>query len=116
MTEIIDDISLIQYIDSGCFAETYLSKKEGSNILYATKKIDLKYIADEPFLKKYIENEIVILNEIQHPNIVKLFDVKMREDYIYLIMEYCNGGSLLKALNDYIEKMENLSLKILSGF
>ena len=104
MTEIIDDISLIQYIDSGCFAETYLSKKEGSNILYATKKIDLKYIADEPFLKKYIENEIVILNEIQHPNIVKLFDVKMREDYIYLIMEYCNGGSLLKALNDYIEK------------
>ena len=64
MTEIIDDISLIQYIDSGCFAETYLSKKEGSNILYATKKIDLKYIADEPFLKKYIENEIVILNEI----------------------------------------------------
>ena len=104
MKETIDDISLIQYIDSGCFAETYISKKEGSNMLYATKKIDLKYIAEEPFLKKYIENEIVILNEIQHPNIVKLFDVKMREDFIYLIMEYCNGGSLLKALNDYIEK------------
>ena len=104
MKETIDDISLIQYIDSGCFAETYISKKEGSIMLYATKKIDLKYIAEEPFLKKYIENEIVILNEIQHPNIVKLFDVKMREDFIYLIMEYCNGGSLLKALNDYIEK------------
>ena len=103
MVETIDDISLVEYIDSGCFAQTYLSRKRGSNVLYATKKIDLKYVAEEPFLMRYIKNEIIILNEIKHPNIVKLYDVKIRKEYIYLIMEYCNGGSLLNALNKYME-------------
>ena len=104
MIETIDDINLLVYLDSGCFAETYLSKKKGSNTLYATKKINLNVVAQEPFLMRFVENEIMILKEIKHPNIVKLYDVKIRKDYIYLIMEYCNGGSLLKALNIYMEK------------
>ena len=104
MVETIDDISLITFIDSGCFAETYISKKEGSDELYATKKVDLNFIVQEPCLKQYIENEILILKEIKHPNIIKLYDVKIREEYIYLVMEYCNGGTLFNALNEYIEK------------
>ena len=39
-----------------------------------------------------------------NPNIVKLYDVKVNKDYIYLVMEYCNGGSLLDALNKYKER------------
>ena len=102
MYETVDDLILISYLNSGCFAETFLSKKKGSNKLYATKRISLKIIAQEPFLKKYLENEIIILNKIKHPNIVKLYDVKFKKDYIYLVMEYCNGGSLSEALNNYI--------------
>ena len=102
--ETIDDISLISLIYLGCFAETYISKKKGSDKLYATKKIDLNYIDKIPSLKTYIENEILILKEIKHPNIIRLYEVKKREEYIYLIMEYCNGGTLFKVLNDYIEK------------
>ena len=70
MVETIDDISLITFIDSGCFAETYISKKKNSDELYATKKVDLNFIAQEPCLKQYIENEILILKEIKHPNII----------------------------------------------
>ena len=43
----------------------------------------------------------MILKQFQHPNIIKLYDVKVTENYVYLIMEYCNGGSLLEALNHY---------------
>ena len=39
-----------------------------------------------------------------NPNIVKLYDVKVNKDYIYLVMEYCNGGSLLDALKKKIWK------------
>ena len=98
----IDDIILLSYLNSGCFAETFLSKKKGSKTLYATKRISLKIIAQEPFLKKYLQNEILILSKIKHPNIVKLFDVKFKNNCVYLVMEYCNGGSLAEALNEYI--------------
>ena len=104
MSIIIDDLILIIYLDAGCFAETYLSKKKGSDKLYATKRIPVNLIYQEPYLKKYIKNEIMILKTVNHPNIVKLYDVKVQYDYIYLVMEYCNGGSLNDALNKYKEK------------
>jgi len=104
MYSIIDDIILLNYIDSGCFAEIYLSKKEGSDALLATKKIGLKYVSLEPLFKMHLQNEIKFLKEFNHQNIIKLYDVKITNDNIYLIMEFCNGGSLKKALRNYIQK------------
>ena len=101
MFSIIDDIILLNYIDSGCFAEIYLSKKKDSNTLFATKKIGLKYISVEPLFKTHLQNEINFLKEFNHPNIIKLYDVKVTQQDIYLVMEYCNGGSLKKVLNNY---------------
>ena len=100
----VDDIILMKFIDSGCFAEIYLSKKKDTNMLLATKKFSLKYLSVEPILKNYLQNEITFLKEIDHQNIIKLYDVKIKDDNIYLVMEYCNGGSLRKALNSYMEK------------
>ena len=101
MFSIIDDLILLNYIDSGCFAEIYYSKKKDSDIPLATKKISMKYISVEPLFKTSLQNEINFLKEFDHPNIIKLYDVKLKPDNIYLVMEYCNGGSLKKALNNY---------------
>ena len=104
MNSVVDDLTLINYLDAGCFAETFLSKKKGSDQLYATKRIAIKMLIQEPYLKNYIENEINVLKKIKHPNIVKLYDLKADKEYIYLVMEYCNGGSLYDLLNNYKEK------------
>ena len=101
MNSIIDDLILIKYLNSGCFSETYLTIKEGTNQLFATKRISLEKISEEPSFKEHLQNEIMILKQVQHPNIIKLYDVKVKKDYVYLIMEYCNGGSLLEVLNYY---------------
>ena len=50
-------------------------------------------ISDEN-LKKYTYNEISILKEVDHPNIEKLIEVKEQGEKIYIVREYCNGGSL----------------------
>lgn len=97
----IDDLFLISYLDAGCIAEIFLSKKQGYDELFATKRIPRQTIYEEPYLKNYIENEIIILKQINHPNIIKLYDIKVSNEYIYLVMEYANGGSLLNALNNY---------------
>ena len=66
------------------------------------KKIDREY-ADLPQVSKYLKNEIAILRELNHKNIVKLEDVKITKKHYYLVMEYCNGGSLSDCLNKYQE-------------
>jgi len=38
--------------------------------------------------------EINVLKKMNHPNIIKFIDAKKTENNIYLIMEFCNGGSL----------------------
>lgn len=37
---------------------------------------------------------MAILRELDHPNIVKLFEIYDWKNYYYLITEYCDGGDL----------------------
>ena len=99
----IDDLTLLKCLGKGSFGEVYLTSKEGSNELFATKKMEREY-ADSPKVAKYLKNEIAILKELKHKNIVKLEDVKTTNKYYYLVMEYCNGGSLSDCLKEYQEK------------
>ena len=104
MNTTIDDITLLKYLTKGGFAEIFLSKKVGVNELLATKRIEQQAIQNKPKLKKYLENEIYILNTIKHPNIIRLYDVKFKSDYVYITMEYCNGGSLIDCFKKYYSK------------
>ena len=49
-----------------------------------------------------INSEIDIMKKINHPNILKLYDVVEYKNNIYLVLEYCNQGDLQK----YIESKE----------
>ena len=99
----IEDITLIKCLGKGSFGEVYLSTKRGRPGYYATKKIS-RAQADEPSFRKYFENEIKLLKSLNHPNIVKLEDLKGTKDYYYIVMEYINGGSLTDCLKKYQQK------------
>jgi len=45
----------------------------------------------------------LILHSLNHENIIKLYEVFQDESYIYLIMEYVDGESLLS----YMKKRPN---------
>ena len=100
---LIEDLTLIKCLGKGAFGEVYLTSRQGSKQKYATKKIDKKYVS-RPKAKKYLDNEIKILKEVDHPNIIKLYEVKETTQFFYLIMELCNGGSLADRLEEYIKK------------
>ena len=97
---IVDNLTLMKRLGKGSFGEVFLTSKKGSTELFATKKMDRKY-ADSPAVRKYFINEISILKEISHPNIVRLDQLKQTKDHYYIVMEYCNGGSLTECLANY---------------
>ena len=48
--------------------------------------------------KTQFKTEINLLRATDHPNIIKLYDIYEDTDYIYLIMEECNGGEFFDRL------------------
>ena len=96
----LDDLTFIKRLGKGSFGEVFLTEKAGHSELYATKKIP-KSIADSENVKKYFINEITILREINHKNIMKLIEIKQSKDNYYLVCELCNGGSLNDCLDKY---------------
>ena len=102
-----EDLTFIKIIGKGSFGQVYLTSKNEQTELYATKIIK-KSVADSARVKKYFRNELNILKEIEHKNIMKLIEVRQNSENYYLVCELCNGGSLRQCLNKY-KKMYNKS-------
>ena len=43
--------------------------------------------------------ELKILRKLDHPNILKVYDLFQDENYFYLITEYCSGGDIKQPLS-----------------
>ena len=100
---LVDDIILIKSIGKGTFGEVYLTSKQGVLKKYATKVIE-KSKYNSPKKMKYLTNEITILKDINHPNIVKFVEIHETSKKIYIVTELCNGGNLSNNLENYMEK------------
>ena len=96
----IDEYTLIKCIGKGAFGEVYLTRKQNSTKLFATKKVP-KQKADSPAIRKYFINELTILREINHKNIIHLETIKHTIHNYYIITEYYNGGGLSDCLQKY---------------
>jgi serine/threonine protein kinase len=97
----VDNLILEKSLGKGAFGEVFLTKKVGdNNKIYATKQYERDKIENTEAMK-YLKNEIAILQTLNHPNIVKFEDVKKTKKHFYIVMEFCNGGELSKALEKY---------------
>ena len=47
-----------------------------------------------------LRRELEILKTLDHPNIVKFYEVYQDEKFFHLVMEYCSGGELLQRIVD----------------
>jgi serine/threonine protein kinase len=99
---IVDDFTLTEKIGKGSFGEVFLTRKKNSNQLFATKKV-AKSVVLQDKIKRYFNNEIFILKNIDHQNIIKLYELKQTINSFYLIFEHCNGGSLSSCMQTYIK-------------
>ena len=67
-----EELTFINQIGKGSFGTVYLTSIEGKSDNYFATKVIKKSVADSPKVKKYFHNEIQILKEINHKNIMKL--------------------------------------------
>ena len=94
-----DKYEIIKELGSGAFARCLQVKNKTTGNLYACKEIQKKKMSDLEGFK----HEINILIKLDHPNIIKLYEIYETEDYFYLIMELCSGGELFERIITNIE-------------
>jgi len=62
--------------------------------------MDLKRKADERF-KEALQNEIELMREFRHPNIVAYYGCDWIDNRIYMYLEYMAGGSIARVLDQF---------------
>ncbi|CEF65238.1 AT25266p [Strongyloides ratti] len=80
-------------LGSGCFSKVRygFSKKEDKFV--AIKQIDLRQKTD--FVNRFLPRELKIVKILNHPNIVKCYDIVQSTGYVSIIEEYVENGDLL---------------------
>jgi serine/threonine protein kinase len=68
------------------YAMKILTKKQFQKKLFRKHSVSLA--------ENYIANEIAILKKMNHPFIIKLYEVieDEQKDKMYLVLEYCSAG------------------------
>ena len=64
------------------------------------KEFAMKIIEKSPYSNtKQIENEIEILKQLDHPNILKILEFHLTKDKFYIITDYCPEGELFHEID-----------------
>jgi 5'-AMP-activated protein kinase catalytic alpha subunit len=80
-------------IGQGTFGKVYLGEHIPTKSKIAIKILDKKKIKDKSDFER-VCRELKISQTINHPHLVKLYDMLETEQYIFLVMEFLSGGEL----------------------
>jgi len=93
----------------GQFGQVYKGRDTNRNIDVAVKKIPLY---DDEDYQKYIRRELETMLAIEHAHVVKLHHSEKSKQFLYLVMEFCDGGDI----ESYIRKKGALQREMCLGF
>uniref|UniRef100_A0A8C2DC95 Protein kinase X-linked n=1 Tax=Cyprinus carpio TaxID=7962 RepID=A0A8C2DC95_CYPCA len=98
-TYTLDDLDTIATVGTGTFGRVFLVKDKKTRGFFALKAMK---IPDVIRLKQeqHVHNEKEVLTEVNHPFLVRLFWTHHDDRFLYMLMEYVNGGELFSYLRN----------------
>ncbi|KAE8663633.1 DNA repair metallo-beta-lactamase family protein, putative isoform 1 [Hibiscus syriacus] len=104
----------------GTFGHVYLGFNSESGQMCAIKEV--RFVSDDQTSKeclKQLNQEINLLSQLSHPNIVRYYGSDLGEETLSVYLEYVSGGSIHKLLQEYgafkEPVIQNYTRQILSG-
>ena len=92
---------ILTKVGQGGMSVVYLAINEKANKQWAIKEVRKDGIKDFEVVKQGLVAETEILKKLNHPNLPSIIDVIDQEDSFIIIMDYIEGNSLNKALEEF---------------
>ncbi|XP_061081725.1 serine/threonine-protein kinase Nek5-like [Conger conger] len=94
----MDNYVIVRKIGEGSFGKAFLvTPKDGSSKQCVIKEVNLRKMSAKE--KEMSQKEAALLSRMKHPNIVMFLKSFLERLNLYIVMEYCDGGDLMKRIN-----------------
>ncbi len=103
---------LLEKVAAGGMAEVYLAKSTGVtglNKFFAIKRILPQFSSNEEFVDMFKEEANVAIN-LNHSNVVSIFDFGIEKGQFYLVMDYVEGRNLRQIINELKKSNKSFSI------
>ena len=103
---------LLEKIAAGGMAEVYLAKSTGAtglNKFFAIKRILPQFSSNPEFVEMFKEEANVAIN-LNHSNVVSIFDFGIEKSQFYLVMDYVEGRNLRQIINELKKNNKSFSI------
>lgn len=91
------DYRYVKRLSEGGFSHVAMIQHTLTQEYFACKIISQKLLEEDGSFKQF-EQEVSVLEQMDHPNIIKLIQIIQSGDIYFLILEYCKNGNLAEFL------------------
>ena len=103
----LDYYDVVKQLGKGGYGKVYEVKNKTTGEIRACKHLSKLSIKN---LDKF-RREIEYMKKMDHPNIIKLFEVYESERSLYVVMEECKGGEIFDRIIEHINTKQMYSEK-----
>ncbi|XP_069073991.1 myosin light chain kinase family member 4 isoform X2 [Pleurodeles waltl] len=89
-------VNRCEILGGGRFGQVHMCTENVSGLVLAAKVIKAKFLKQ----KEEVKNEIHVMNQLNHSNLIQLYDAFESKHDIVLVMEYVGGGELFDRIID----------------
>ncbi|XP_017206004.1 myosin light chain kinase family member 4 isoform X1 [Oryctolagus cuniculus] len=89
-------VSKTEVLGGGRFGQVHKCEEKATGLKLAAKIIKTRGVKD----KEEVKNEISVMNQLDHVNLIQLYDAFESKNDIVLVLEYVDGGELFDRIID----------------
>ena len=82
----------LEKIGEGAFGKCYSVRSQKYDRIFACKVLTIAYEMDRDKIMQSFKSEMQVLANVNHPNILRLYDYFLEDKYIFMVLEYCPGS------------------------
>ncbi|OMP07124.1 hypothetical protein COLO4_07609 [Corchorus olitorius] len=97
----IQDFELGKIYGVGSYSKVVRAKKKDTGMVYALKIMDKKFITKEN-KTAYVKLERIVLDQLDHPGVVRLYFTFQDTFSLYMALESCEGGELFDQITRHL--------------
>lgn len=102
---------ILHRLGGGGMSEVFLAEREADHTEVALKLLDTRLNQDSDLLRRFIQ-EYALLEQIDHPNVARIFDHGFTDEHAFISMEYFPNGDIRRRMKTGFSPYEALSIVV----